>query len=368
MSETATKDPENKIEIDEPAQAPEAAPAPTHADLKKEGWSADEIAAAEKRGILPKTSDAKAAPKAEPEKAPAKAEAAAEPETKEPEKPKGGIPEVQLTADEERKLLEIFPEGHAVRGVYLRMKTERRTRQKLEADVAALKAQLAAKAQPAADPEADAEGEDLDKPMTARMLLDLKKKEAEEAQRLQEQQAERQQIVTAARAEQEDYAKSVYSDWTDTVKLAADLAKNLETMFPEKHRRARVGQLLHDFQVAAVRADELGLDDNHSAFIAYEIGKMHPNYGKAAPAAEEPTKDGPSKEPKAPGAIKPETLKRIEQQTQRRGSSAAVPAGGGKRTIDADEVTPEVFLGWDFKRRAAFKEKFPEQYARLTRG
>lgn len=378
MDNTITKEApatDKTIEIEEPA-AETPAVAPSADELKKEGWTADEIAAARKRGILPKDEAAEKSTDKPAEKTaapPAKAAAAAGDPAAEPEgeaKPAGGIPDMQLTPEKEAEFLKAFGPGTPQNGLYFRMKNERRARQKVEAELAALKAQLTAKAAPAADPAAE---DDEDAPVTKKMLQDWERQKEEERTRQLEEQQQRVQIVTAAQAEQEEYAKSVYPDWKDTAVLAVDLLKDLKNdgnMVPEKHRKAKLIQLVKELQLAAAQADAQGLDDRHAAFIAYEIGQLHPQYGKPkAPAGGEPRQDGPSKEiPKAPGAIKPETLKRIENNTQRRGSSAAVPAGSGKRTIDADEVTPEDFAGWDYKRRASFKAKFPEQYASLMRG
>lgn len=380
MGDTILKEPGSETAESEEAEreTPASSKAPTPEQLKEEGWSASEIEAAQKRGLIPKPAEKKE-PAKEPEKEPAKTEAEQEPaaeeaepekepEKKEPEaKPRaGGLPEFNLTPEQEAEFERIFGKGTSARGLYFRMRNERTARQRLESEVAALKAQISGK-KSAAEPTAEEE-EDLDKPVTARMLLDLRKKEAEEAEQQQQAIAERAQVVKAAQTEQEEYAQSIYVDWKPTMVLAVELLKDIPALVPEKHKQIRLTRLIRDMQIAASRADELGLDDDHAAFIAYEIGRMHPNYGKAAPAAE-PKKDGPSKDnPKAPGAIKPETLKRIEQQTQRRGSSASVPAGGGKRVIDAEDVTADEFAGWDYKQRRAFREKHPEQYGKLMRG
>ena len=381
--ETITKEAPKGIEIETPAAPAAAAPAPTDAELTEQGWGPEEIAAAKKRGIIKGDKPAPAAEKpAKEAAAPADAAAAKPEEGKEPasaEKPaeepaagkpkSGGIPEFNLSETQEKELEKILPEGHPVRGIYFRMKSERQARQKLAAELAALKEQLAARPAAAAlpeGPEGGAGDEELDRPVTGRMLQELERQKAAAAAKQREEHQQRAAVVTSAQKDQEEYARSIYVDFDDTLKKAGEVISNLDALVPEKHRRARVLRLIHDLQVAAANADKFELEDDHGAMLAYELGKFHPEYGRTH--GDKPKETGLPKDPKAPGGLTPATLERIEKQTQRKGSSAAVPAGGGRRVIAPEEVTEADFAGMDYKKRAAFKEQYPEQYARLMRG
>ena len=61
-------------------------------------------------------------------------------------------------------------------------------------------------------------------------------------------------------------------------------------------------------------------------------------------------------------------MKRIEANNLRRGSSAAIPAGGGKRTISVDDVDMATLNAMTYTERKSFRDTHPEKYARLVRG
>lgn len=375
MPDTIIKE-NNNVELPpEPAKAPEAL---TREDARKANWSQRELDSAEKRGMFGKPQEK--AP--EPEKDPANLPEPAKAETPEPEvaagekkeaevKPaaKGGsLPEYTFTAEEEGWIKEKFGKGHPVRAFYFRAKNERSTRQKIEAELSALKAKFGDKTTP--EPTLTDE-DDLDKPLTVRALQDLKKREQEEAEREKQLHSEHQNAVNSAQVEQETYAKEILPDYEPTTELAKEVMRNIEAWFPEKRSRQKVLQLMQEFQVAAYRANEFELEDRHAAFVIYELGQMHPQYGKTkAPVASAEPKDGTSKEnPKAPGSPKPETtLERIEKNTQRRASSASVPGGGAKRVVSADDVTVADLNAMDFSKRKKFRDQFPDHYAKLVRG
>lgn len=386
MSDTITKEDEaSMVEVPDNA-APVAAPARSREELQEAGWTEEEIARADKRGMLGKpaaTAKAPEKPAAPPKKEEAAPAAAAEEEEEAPAPPKkdeaapkpakaGGLPDFTFTPEEEAGVVKLFGKRHPARAFYFRTKNERQSRQKAERELADLKGKLAGKP-PAPAAEALPEGEDeaeLDKPLTARMLREIKAREQEEARRQDEERRGRAQALEAAHADQEEYGRSAYEDFEPTVGLARDVMQNYEALFPDKIQQQKVLALMQELKQAAYNADRLGLDDRHAAHIAYEIGQLHPKYGQApAPAGEEPIKDGPPKAvPKASGGFKPETLKRIETNTQRKASSASIPAGSGKRVVLAEEVTASDLLAMDYKKRAAFRKQHPVQYAKLTRG
>ena len=330
------------IKIAAPVAEPQAAKAPEVAQLKANGWSDAEIEAAQKRGMLPKEEKPKPVEAVKPIE-PVKAE--------EKPKPAGNLPDLKFTPEEEAEVSRLFGKGHPLRAFYFRAKNERHARQAMEARARELEAKLEVFEKAAKPVEEVAEADD-DRPLTKKELLSLLAEQARAGEQQREAQTDRAAKIQTATAEQEEYAKTVYSDYDQTVELAKDVLANFESMFPAKVQ-AKVRQLIKDLQVKAFNADQFGIEDYTAADIAYEIGKLHPNYGKA----EEPKK----------GGLSPEQMKRVVANTQRVAPSAAVPSGGVKRVISADDVTPETLNAMTYKERAAFRQKYPEQYARLVR-
>ena len=367
------------VEIIEPEQkkAPEAVKVPTREDLKEKGWSAAELEKAEKRGMLGKTEEKKAeTPKSEAKAPEGTATKSETPEAK-PEHHKKAMPDLAMTPEQETKFKAIFPPGTNVNGIYFGMRNERTAKQKAiqerdaaRAEMAALKARLEALEKPAPKQETDLDGNLIDpedKPLTVKALRELEsKKEAERAKKEEELNTRTQRVVHAQQA-QEEYARDVvYKDFDETLKLAAEVMKDPE-MLGDKWRQDKALRLMRDLQVAAARADELAPDEYNAAIIAYEIGAMHPNHGKAANGAKADGNEEPKSRPKD-GGLSPEQLKRAEENTQRRQSSAAIPSGGGKRSVAAEEVTLEQFLRFSYKQREEFRKNHPDAYTKLKRG
>lgn len=358
---------------------------PTREQLRSEGWSAEEMDKAEKLGLLPKAEKKPQAAKGKPA-APQTTEKGEEPEPEKPEekteaakpqaKPQVGLPQFALSEEDEKRFTELFGPGTNVRGLFFRMKNERQARQALEererqkdARIAELEAALKGKkpASPAEGEEGEEGAEADDRPLTRKELEAIfQERAAKEEQQRQELRQKRAKMLESA-ASQEEYAKSVYTDFEDTVKLAHDLIQNLDQLFPEKHQKAQVQSLVRDLQIAQARADQFELDDRHGPMIAYEIGRLHPKYGTAKPGPKTEKTDPPSG-PKANGGLKPETVRRMEEVTQRRQSSASVSNGGGKRAVIAEEVTAADLLKMDSKQLVEFRTAYPERYAEILRG
>jgi hypothetical protein len=340
----------NTVEVAAPAVAPEAAPALTREDLKTGGWSAKEMDAAEKHGMVAKAEE-KLAPVVEASAPVVEAAAAPKP------KVNGSLPDMALTPEKEAEFLKAFGPGTPPRALYFRMKNERHARQAAEARTRELEAQLLA-SRTTKPPEADAALED--QPLTLKALKELQRQESEAIAKQQQEQTARVTVVTEAQQSQEEYARTVYPDFDPVVNLAKEVMQNLDAMVPEKWKQAKVVKLVRDLQIAAANADRLGLEDYHAAHIAYEIGQFHPDYGKKAVEAPAAVV--------AKGALTPEQMKRAETNTQRRASSASVPNGGGKRTISVEEVDVATLNAMNFAERASFREKHPAAYAKLIRG
>ena len=337
---------------------------PTREDAKALGWSASEMDSAEKLGMITKAEDkkapeAKAEPKVEPVPE-AKPEPAKEEKPPEP-KSHGNLPDMKFTPEEEATVTKTFGAGHPLRAFYFRAKNERKARQAAEDRARTLEAENAALK---SIPKAPVEGEEdiENQPLTLKTLKELQRQEAAAIEAQRAQQSERANKVVSAQAEQEEFARSVYTDFDDTVNRAKDVMQNLDTLVPEKWKQAKVVELVRKLQVAAANADKIGLDDYNAAMIAYEIGQMHPDHGTVP-------KTGTAKvDPKGHGTLTPDQMRRAQENTQRRGSSAAVGGSGGRRVVSADEVALQDLVKMDAKTRLDFSQKHPDRYAKLLRG
>lgn len=380
------------IEIIEPEAKKEAPTPPTRDVLREAGWSASELDAAEKRGMVTKPEDAEKAKveadkKAADEKAKAdadaKAKAEAEGKTGE-ERRTGDIPDFTFkTPEQEKAFLDAFGTGTPQRAMYFRMKNERASRQAAEKERDQerqsrldLEARIKKLETPKNEPEMDADGNPIDpedKPLTLKQLKLLQEQEAAEIERRKKELNAQASKVAEAQTAQEEYAREVFPDFDETIEKAKDVMKNLDKLVPEKWKQAKIVNLIRNLQVAAARADQIDLDEYNAAMIAYEIGQLHPTYGQKSDAAktngDASDKDGNSKDPKkGNGTLTPEQMKRIEANTQRGASSASVSGGGGKRTISVDDVDLQTLNRMSYSERQKFRQKYPDRYEKLLRG
>jgi len=352
-----------ELEPEAATEIPKAPEVPTREDLKSKGWSASELEAAEKRGMIQKPEEKK---KEEP-----KVEVKKE-EEKKPEVKKSTIPDFSMTPEQEKVFLETFGPGTPQHGTYMRMKSERRARQAAEARIRELEAlvEQSKQKQPEVKKEVDENGQEVDpddKPLTPKMLREMREKEVEETLRLQEEQHKRAQAVAEAQKEQEDYARAIYPDFDETVKLAKEVITNLDGLVQDEGDREEILELFQQMKHKATNADKLGLNSFNAARIAYKIGSFHPDKGKTAKAEETDGKQ-PTDPKKDNGNLTPEQMKRIEANTQRRSSSASLPGSGSKRVVSVDEIGLKELNEMTFEKRSAFKEKYPERYAKILRG
>jgi len=352
---------------------------PTRDDVKARGWSKAEIESAEKRGMIAK---AKKEEEKEPVAVKAEEKAESKPEEKVVEAVKveenagkrnpSGIPAYDLTEEQQKALEGILPPGNPMRGIYFRMKNERTARQRLEAELAkeraareALEAKLTAPQAAKAEGDGDQTEDPEDRPLTIRAVRELQAQDAKEAERRAQAVNARASAVAEAQQAQEEYAREMNPDFDETVTLAKEVIKNLDAI-PEPWKRAKAVKLFRDLQEAAANADRLGLDDYNGAIIAYEIGQLHPLHGKKADEQTNGTALRP--EAKANGGLTPDKMKRIEENTLRRASSASVAGGGGRRVVSPDDVSLADLNRMTATQRLSFREKHPDQYARLLRG
>lgn len=349
----------------EPAAKAEAPALPTRAELLEKGWTERDVEAGEKHGMVAKEGAGAARVK--------KDEAAPKPaaEAKPPEKkPSAALAFDELSSEKEKVFLDTFGPGSQPRALYFRMKNERHARQSAEARIRELELENKTLKTPAPEKKVllDAKGRPVDpeeQPLTPKSLREIQEREAEELRRQREEQATRTRTLKTAQTEQEEYVRAQHPDFDATMELAKEVLKNIDDFFPEKAEKTRVLRLVHELQVTAASAEKIELDDRHAALVAYELGRLHPKYGKTAPAAET---TGSTKDPKANGGLSAEAMKRIEANTQRRASGASVQTGGGKRTISVEDVDANTLNGMTYKEREAFRAKHPDRYTQILRG
>jgi hypothetical protein len=378
MEIIAKENDKTTFELSDTATVDSVLALPTREEAKAQGLTADEIERAEKKGIIQKKEEKKEEPKAaDPVKAEEKTEEEHKAEATATEKPKSTLPDFSMTPEQEKVFLATFPPGTPHNGLYFRMKNERQARQAAEAKAKDLEARIAALESTKRQPEAEFDelGNPVDpdeKPLTMKQLREIQQKEAEEIEKRHKENESRAKVVVEAQELQEQYARSVHADFDDTVTKAKDLIQNLDKLVPEKWRQAKVIKMVRDLQVAAARADELDLDDYNASLIAYEIGQLHPSYGTKAevtPKDGSPSENGKPKDPKkANGGYTPGQMKRIEENTQRRASSASVTGGSGTRSVVAEDIDAENLNQMSYAERQKFKQKHPDLYAKLLRG
>lgn len=363
------------ILINEPEAVEVKQETSTRDDLKQKGWTADEIERAEKRGMIPKKKEEEkqVEDKKEPEK-----EAEAKKEEVKPEPKKSVLPNFEpLTPEKEKVFYDAFGPGTPQRAMYVGMKIERQKRQQAEREkqqfeerFKQMQEEVERLKSGSVKVEVDEKGQEIDpndKPLTRRELEEYERqKEEARLKREQEINQERSSVVEAMKV-QEEYASEIYTDYAETVGLAKEVMTNIDEMFPNNWEKKKVEKLMKDLQVAAANADRYGVDDYNAALIAYEIGKLHPNYGRSTNGQRSDV-NGNLDPQKANGSHTPEKMKRIETNTQRRISSASVSGSGTQRTISANEMTINDFLKLNAEQRIKFREKYPERYAEIARG
>jgi hypothetical protein len=364
---------EQKELIDIPIQEAEVVTpeSPSEKDVKEAGWSRAEVELAEKHGMLKQEEKKEEVKKDQEEE-----KKVVEPEQKKEEatqkEPKfDGVPEYDLTPDQEKLLNEVLPKGNSTRGLYHRMKNERLQRQKFQMELAKEKAErlaLEAKINEIGKERSKSEEnifevDPEEKPLTLKTWKEMQQREMEERQNREKQLNERAAIISQANEMHSESAREMIPDFDDSIKLAQEVMANVN-LIDDRVKRIKATALIKQFVIAAGEADKYGTDEYNPAIMAYELGQLHPNYGKRADT------DGKQETPagKDNGGLTPEQMKRLEESNLRRASSASVSGNGGKRTVSADEVDLADLNRMTATQRYAFREKYPARYEKLLRG
>lgn len=330
---------------------------PTLADLADAGLNDSEIKMAEEQKLVQSSEpDDKTKPQDDQVQEPKE-------EPKEPDISKrADVQEAFSDPEKEAELIENFNKNE--KGLYWKMKKENARRQAAESErdhvllklkvaeekTARLEAEAqASKTQPkkAADseePKVDVFGNplpaepDADKPVTKKDLEAMQKADAvkrdKEIADQSEKQARAEKLTSILNAQEAD-AKARYEDFEPAVQLAVELmknAQNLDTVFPDARTQSRARKLLTDFFYATANADKFKDGDYNAADVAYELGKLHPKFG---------TPNGSGKSSDKNGDMDPEKAKKAIQNAGKRGSSAALGGGGGKKFVPYEEMNAD---------------------------
>jgi len=344
------------------------APLPTEAELKEGGFSKDEIEKAKKLGKVAEEKKEPEPKKEEPEKKKPEEEP-----KKAAEKKEEAEPEDEPEKDE--KEIEKFNANE--KALYHKAKEQKRLKQLAneERDIAErkvidLKAKLEENERRWAEYnketkiERDEEGNVIDpddKPLTRKEWLKIQEEEQGKRSESEKLMAERRQAITISWARQEENAKLEYDDFDQTVGLAKEVMEKANSMFEGK-RLKQVQMKIREFIESAAQADKFGLSDYNPADMAYDLGKLHPDYGKPKKKAEN-TSDKTDRN--GNGGLTPEEMERIEKNANRRGSSASLPGGGGRRIVSAEDITLEDLSRCTPAKYRELRRKYPDKVKEL---
>lgn len=331
-----------ELEVVDPANS-EVEEKFTEDQLQEAGVSAAEIELAKKNNMI-----------AEPEKKKEGEEKAGEQKPEddpEAEKPKsefenvGDREKTELMFEKmlrdpeyEKKMLEGLKPGDRVHGTYFKMKAERQKRQTLEiqSEQERLKIKSQEKEIEKLRKQVEELGskEELDEFGNPKPKKEIIEEESEEAkqEKVKAENAQRNEIVKAKLAEFEVDAKSRYEDYDKAVELTADILQNIDKIFESTREKARISHKLTELLWATRNADKFKDGEYGPADMAYEIGRLHPDY-KA------PNADG-DKNGKQDSGLPAEKAARAIENSKKR-TSASISSGTSKRVVTYEDLTLE---------------------------
>lgn len=326
---------------------------PTLEDLSNEGFGAQELKEAEELGMVSekKPEEKKTEEKKDPEIKPEEKKAA-DPEKPTPQQYQEAWQRAQVEDDPEKEKAKTKDFNLNEKQLYKAQKLERSKRQTAEAERDAVAARLKSAEEKAKALEAKiAEvAPELDKDGNP-----IKKEPAKEVAPTEEEQKAQATIVARRLNEYEEDARGRYQDFDDVMSMTADILKSPETIFkdnPLAFSKART-KYMQFLQLVGQPARQ---GEFNAADVAYEIGQLHPNYGKAAASTD---KNEAKKE-----TLDPKKIEKIKENSTRR-SSASLPSGSGaKRVVTYDELTPEDVADWTPERFANLPEHVQERLLR----
>jgi hypothetical protein len=360
---------------------------PTVKDLTDKGWDAREIAMAKAGGQVLDEKDVPdaGADKGKTEGAPKgkEGDAGADDTDKgadagkaDAAKPKGDEEPWKITPEEEAKLKEVFGPDHKLTGVYFRMRSETKKRQKAAAQAEELRVNLeqaqaqnkdltslveklkaavvAGGGKPKGDEgdedpleallkgDADKSGADAgkgkDKPLTVKDLEEREAAKLEAAKKVEVDRTNQQKRLGVRLDTFRADAQEKFDDYDEAETLAEEVIADLkkkedgELFKGDPDKRELAEDRARKFLIATVNALSWKEGDETPAELFYKLGKMHPKYKKVSgkPETDVPAGDDGK-------------VDRMLKNAGKR-SSAGVGGGGSPRGVSEKELTVEQFM------------------------
>ena len=322
-------------------------------EMKAAEFSPEEIAMAEKRGLVKKDGQDKKPDNDKAKAAADKAKGDLTPEKAAEIKEEAGK---EKTDEEEKAKLKKYNDNEL--GLYWSVKKERIKRQAAEKKVKELDTRIK-------DLETELEvikekkenlGNDDDELLTTKHLKDreqtgieLQEKEREITKTKEERIKEVRGVIEASIARQEIEAQVKYTDYKEVTNLAQEVLKTMD-------KSSKVRRLYRSMIEAA--ADPEGSTDETAADIAYQIGTLHPDYKPGKMSANKSGKDGVKTSEKK-GDV---DVDRILKNVTRKGSSSSVT--GGEEQVPESELKAADYLRMSKEER---RKLSPETRDRILR-
>lgn len=362
---------ETTIVVEEESR-PAAEPQLTLAEANEEGLEPIEIEQAKKHGLLVDDKDKKEGKeedKNDGEKDEKKDQKPPEKKNPKPQDKKSEPRPWDLTKEEREEMKERTPNEIAL---YVKSKKDKHKRQEAEAAAAQAQAQLnywkgkaealekvkvpaeVEKESPTKDDDTDFlddygtdpdKTKDKSKPLTE-ADLDAREKAKEEQARKQAEalEAKRKEVMQKLDQQEKDF-KEDHPDYTEVYDkftvgiLGADETK-LTEMFPKRHEREGVKTMITKM-LERVRDPEKFTGDESATALAYEIGKLHPEYGQSTSVGEDEQDDTDEQGDEGPDDEEDENTLEKRLGKQGRPSSAPLSGGTNRRPISVKDLTGE---------------------------
>ena len=186
---------------------------------------------------------------------------------------------------------------------------------------------------------------DKTKPITEADLEAREKAKEEKARKDAEAlEAKRRDVMAKLDAQEKDFKEDnpdyteVYDKFTVGI-LSADEAK-LKEMFPKTHEREGVKTMIAKM-LDRVKDPEKWTGDESATALAYEIGKLHPEYGQPTSDGEGDDDDTVEQGDEEPDEDEDENILEKRLGKQGRPSSAPLSGGANRRPVSVKDLTGE---------------------------
>ena len=317
-------------------------------EMETAGFKKEEIEMAKKQGMIKEPVEKKPEEikKPEPEKQP-------DPGHTREELEKKLDTDGKLSPTHEKDLLGQYNKNE--QALYFKQKKERRLRQEAQQERDLYKLQVEAlRNTPPQKIRVDDDGNpipevpDNEKYLTVAELKDIEEKKQKEKELKNSEQQIKVEKIKNRMMSLEEEGKTKYSDFGSVMGLAKQV---LDTRFSNS---AKVRALYHAF-VEAINTDNSDESEN-AADIAYEIGKLHPDYKVSVTKPEEGNTEDKIK------------IDKILANKDKQKPSAAVGGGSGKRVVSESDLTLDDVVDMSTEKWRKLKPETRERLLRATSG